>query len=73
MQDRAAIVISFDVPPGKNSLMGFQENLNKVKPIFEGDSSVKVYGAVSGTAEAIIEILEDSLTTKEDTPEDDTP
>lgn len=58
MENRAVIVISFDVPPGKNSLEGFQENLTKVKPIFEGDTSVKVYGAVRETAEEIIDILE---------------
>ena len=56
--DKAVIVISTDIPAGKKSLDVFQENLSKVKEIFEGQEGIKVYGAVSDAADEIIKILE---------------
>lgn len=57
--NKAVIVIATEIPPGKNSLDVFQDNLSKVKAIFEGQENIKVYGAVHETAGAIVEVLEE--------------
>ncbi len=51
MAGRAVVVISFD------RAERFQEILQTVKHVFEGDESAKVYGAVKESAQDILNLL----------------
>lgn len=55
MADKMVIVVEFDAPTNDPSRA--QEILNILKPQFQGEGDVKVYGAVKETADAILELL----------------